>query len=173
MNLSRKALLFAIRAHASINHRREYTNDPYVVHPIAVAQIVRDAGGTDEMIAAAYLHDVVEDTPVAIEDVVAEFGSEIAILVSEVTDISQPSDGDRATRKMLDRFHLADASPEGQTIKLADIIDNSMSIAHHDPKFAKVYMPEKRALLGVLTRGNADLRSWAMEIVARWESQNA
>jgi (p)ppGpp synthase/HD superfamily hydrolase len=79
--LERRALEFAIAAHASIDQRRKYTGEPYIVHPIAVAALVRSVPHTPEIIAAAYLHDVVEDTPVTIEEIRAEFGDEVAALV--------------------------------------------------------------------------------------------
>jgi (p)ppGpp synthase/HD superfamily hydrolase len=79
--LERCALEFATTAHASINQRRKYTGEPYIVHPIAVAELVRSVPHTPEMIAAAYLHDVVEDTPVTIEEIREEFGPQVAELV--------------------------------------------------------------------------------------------
>ena len=69
------ALVFATAAHAAVGQMRKYTNDPYIVHPIRVATTVAKFGGTDEMIAAAYLHDVVEDTGVSIVDILDMFGS--------------------------------------------------------------------------------------------------
>ena len=65
-DLEQRALAFARRAHESIDHRRKYTDEPYIVHPIAVAELVKSVPHTPEMVAAAYLHDVVEDTPVTI-----------------------------------------------------------------------------------------------------------
>jgi (p)ppGpp synthase/HD superfamily hydrolase len=61
------------------------------------------------MIAAAWLHDVVEDTPVTLEDLHSEFGEGIAELVEALTDISRPEDGNRRKRKAIDREHLAHA----------------------------------------------------------------
>lgn len=90
-----------------------------------------------------------------------DFGAAVAALVIEVTDVSRPSDGNRAARKAKDRDHLAKASPDAQTIKLADLISNTQSIVEHDPAFARVYLAEKEALLDVLTRGNAMLRTYA------------
>jgi guanosine-3',5'-bis(diphosphate) 3'-pyrophosphohydrolase len=122
------------------------------------------------MIAAAYLHDVVEDTPVTLEAIELEFGAEVARLVEELTDVSRPEDGNRKTRKAIDREHSAAASPEGQTIKLADLIDNSETITKHDPDFAKVYMREKRALLEVMSDGDRDLQARAWAILRAWEA---
>lgn len=158
--LEEKALAFATTAHASIDQRRKYTGEAYIVHPIAVAEIVRSVPHTPEMIAAALLHDVVEDVPwVRVVDVAAEFGSRVAGLVGWLTDISMPEDGNRAARKALDREHIAKAPPAAKTIKLADLIDNTSTIKERDPDFWKVYRLEKLALLEVLKDGDATL--WA------------
>jgi (p)ppGpp synthase/HD superfamily hydrolase len=153
-DLEARALAFARAAHESIGHKRKYTGEPYIVHPIAVAEIVRSVPHTPEMIAAAYLHDVVEDTPVTIDEIRAEFGDKVAELVDWLTDVSRPEDGNRRTRKALDLQHTAGAPREAKTIKLADLIDNSLTIARHDRGFWPVYRREKRALLEVLKDGD-------------------
>ncbi|VDZ55823.1 bifunctional (p)ppGpp synthetase II/ guanosine-3',5'-bis pyrophosphate 3'-pyrophosphohydrolase [Serratia odorifera] len=61
--LVERARRYATKAHAAIDQRRKYTNAPYIVHPQAVVEIVRSVPHTDEMLAAAWLHDTVEDTP--------------------------------------------------------------------------------------------------------------
>ena len=63
---------------------------------------------------------------------------DVANLVAEVTDVSTPVDGNRASRKALDRAHLAHASWRGKNIKLDDIIDNCRDICRHDPEFAQI-----------------------------------
>jgi (p)ppGpp synthase/HD superfamily hydrolase len=109
------------------------------------------------MVAAAYLHDVIEDTQVTLELIVQEFGPQIANLVLWLTKVSGPEDGNRAARKELDRQYLAQAPAEAQTVKLADLIANTHSIVAHDPAFAEVYLKEKLALLKVLTKGDHGL----------------
>jgi (p)ppGpp synthase/HD superfamily hydrolase len=156
-SLEERARQFASNAHGSIDQRRKYTGDPYIVHPIAVAEIVRSVPNTEEMIAAALLHDVVEDTPVTIEEIYAEFGPVVGELVGWLTDVSKPSDGNRRTRKHLDLLHSAGSTPAAKTIKLADLIDNTLTIKKHDPSFWHVYRREKKALLGVLKEGDAGL----------------
>jgi (p)ppGpp synthase/HD superfamily hydrolase len=165
MTLEQRAYEFAKWAHEKVGQKRKYTGEPYIVHPVAVAEMVREIGGSEQMIAAAYLHDVVEDTGVPLRDIRAEFGPEVAELVGWLTDVSKPEDGNRATRKALDRGHIAKAPPEAKTIKLADLIDNSASITAHDPAFAKRYLQEKMALLEVLEAGNARLWVRAKKIV--------
>lgn len=148
---------YARAAHAAVGQRRKYTNEPYIVHPVEVASLVRSVTSDENVIAAALLHDVIEDTKVTPHDLLCVFGLEVVKLVIEVTDVSRPEDGNREVRKAIDRAHLANASPEGQTIKLADLICNTQSIVEHDPKFAKVYLKEKSLLLEVLTRGDKRL----------------
>ena len=160
-----KARVFATAAHAAVGQTRKYTGEPYVVHPIEVSDIVAGAGGTDAMIAAALLHDVLEDTKVTFDLLEQEFGSEVAELVLWLTDVSRPEDGNRSTRKALDRQHSAAAPAEAQTIKVADLISNTRSIVAHDPGFAKVYLEEKRLLLDVLTKADPDLLNHARKQV--------
>ncbi len=168
MHIIEKARVFATAAHAAAAQLRKYTNEPYIVHPTEVAQIVGSAeGATDEMVAAAWLHDVVEDTGVTIETIRAEFGEKVAELVGWLTDVSRPDHGNRAARKAVDRAHTAMASAEAQTIKLADLISNCTSIVEHDANFAKTYLEEKRLLLEVLTKGDRGLWEKASAIVSK------
>ncbi len=117
-----------------------------------MVEIVRSVAHTPEMLAAAWLHDVVEDTGITMDLIRGEFGPAIADLVFWLTDQSKPGDGNRAVRKAIDRYHSAAAPAEAQTIKLADVIDNTLSIEARDPDFARVYR-----LLAVMTAGDASL----------------
>lgn len=155
MSLEQKAREFAIRAHKG--QTRKYTGFPYIEHPEAVVEIVRSVPHTEEMLAAAWLHDVVEDCGVSIFEIREEFGDITANLVDWLTDVSKPEDGNRAKRKNLDLLHTMEAPPEAKTIKLADLIDNTKSIVKYDPDFAKVYLKEKRALLAILVQGDQTL----------------
>jgi (p)ppGpp synthase/HD superfamily hydrolase len=154
--LIERAKVFARLKHA--HQKRMYTNAPYWLHTEAVARIVSMVTDDPEMIAAAHLHDVIEDTGTTATELAAEFGDRVAALVKEVTNLS--TDDDRRVRAMLNRLHLINASADGMTIKLADIIDNTCTIEFYDPEFAKVYLAEKRELLEVLKAGNSKL--WDM-----------
>jgi (p)ppGpp synthase/HD superfamily hydrolase len=161
-----RARLFAIAAHGAIGQKRKYTNEPYYIHCFNVVRIMMSVGIQSNFgLAAAWLHDTVEDTALTIQDIEDEFGAKVAMLVSEVTDVSKPEHGNRKQRKELDRCHLAVASPMGKSIKLADIIDNTATIVKYDPKFAQVYMKEKKALLEVLQEGNPFLYQQASQLV--------
>lgn len=152
MSVVLKAKDFATRAHAA--QVRKYTNEPYMVHPIRVAHRLTQEKFPDHVVAAAMMHDVLEDTPVKYGHIEKEFGPHIAKLVNEVTDVSRKSDGNRAIRKLIDRAHLAASSHYGASIKLSDLLDNTQDILQHDKKFAKVYIPEAKGLLEVLRHGH-------------------
>lgn len=172
MSMQIKALTaryFAAGAHAGVGQIRKYTGEPYITHPERVAALVECYGGNEDQICAAYLHDVVEDTQATLEDITREFGEKIANLVDQLTDVSKPEDGNRATRKEMDRMHLMSITPEGKMVKLADLIDNSRNIVEHDPDFAVRYMREKRAILSYLREGNERLYDVANTILTEYE----
>lgn len=164
-----RADAFACAAHAAIKQERKFTGEPYIVHPREVAAILREYGVSFDWIAAALLHDVVEDIGAHMLSVIrGEFGDSIANLVDELSDKSKPEDGNREVRKAIDRANLGVASPGAQTIRLADLISNTSTIVRHDRSFARIYLKEKRLLLEVLTRGLPQLyqRAWATLIAA-------
>lgn len=156
-SLADRAARFAAGAHARVGQRRKYTGEPYIVHPKEVAALVATVSEDQEMIAAAWLHDTVEDTDVELEDIFREFGAGVAELVSDLTDVSRKEDGNRKVRKEIDRLHTARASKRAKTIKLADLISNTRSIVARDENFARVYLAEKKRLLEVLKEGSAVL----------------
>lgn len=164
-SLLKKAHIYAMAAHAAVGQKRKYTNEPYTVHPVEVARILIENVGwvTQNMLAAALLHDVVEDTQCTHTDIHMGFGPEISALVRGLTDVSRPEDGNRSVRKTIDRDHLASGSAEVQTIKLADMISNTRSIVAYDTNFARVYLEEKSKLLDVLTKADPDLMRLARE----------
>jgi len=145
MNMIEKAKTFATKAHEG--QVRKYTGVPYIVHPIEVSEIVAEYNGSQEMIAAALLHDVVEDTDVTIEEIRSEFGNSVASLVDDLTDVSKLEDGNRAVRKAMDREHTAKASAAAMVVKAADLISNGRDIKVNDPSFAKIYLKEMNLLL--------------------------
>lgn len=159
------ALAFATAAHARVGQVRKYTGDPYIVHPIAVMQLVATVPHTPDMLMAALLHDTVEDTDVTQADIEREFGPAVGVLVYWLTDVSKLADGNRAVRKEMDRQHIAKAPPAAKTIKLADFIDNSRTIVKYGKGFAPLYMGEKEHSLEVLTEGDATLWAMARQIV--------
>lgn len=164
---STPARAFAIVAHEACEQKRKYSGEPYWYHPERVAASVRQHGMNEKCISAAWLHDVVEDTPITLETIALVFGLEVAQLVQELTKISRSGDGNRETRKALDRAFLSKASAEAQTIKCFDIIDNMSDIWENDPGFAVKYSQEKIELLYVMTKADAEPRAAAYKICKR------
>lgn len=165
LTLEEQARRYATKAHAEAGQRRKYTDEPYIVHPAAVVELVRSVTADEVMLAAAWLHDTVEDTPSTLNDITSHFGAEVAKLVEMLTD-SHPADAkNRAARKVAHFRHTALACADAQTIKLADIIDNTRSIIHYDAHFARVYLVEKRIQIALLTEGNRDLWQQASIII--------
>ena len=80
MNIKEKAKEFAIKAHKG-QVRKNEKDKPMIMHPISVAELLEEYGYDDNVVAAGYLHDVVEDTKYTIEDIEKEFGKDIASLV--------------------------------------------------------------------------------------------
>lgn len=147
-HLIARARMYAADAH--LGQTRKYTGDPYIVHPIAVAEMVRRHGGTDTMIAAALLHDVIEDTDRTYGNILYNFGVDVAELVLELTDRYTKEaypDKNRKWRKSKEADRLATVSAEARIIKWCDLADNTSTIVEHDPGFAKVFLREKAELL--------------------------
>lgn len=160
-----KAYVFAMAAHAAVGQDRNYTGQPYIVHPKEVAEILASFGAGPVVQAAAMLHDVLEDTKVTFELLVAEFGYEVASLVRMVSNVARPEDGKRAVRALINLNHKAKAEPDGQDIVMGDIISNIPTLVFLRPAFAKVYVPEKYAVIEALSRGNPLLREKARAVV--------
>jgi guanosine-3',5'-bis(diphosphate) 3'-pyrophosphohydrolase len=134
---SRGLALVAKALHfASIRHRDQRRKDgdqsPYINHPIALLHVLAwEAGIADPaVLAAAALHDTVEDTATSLDELELEFGVEIRALVAEVTDDKSLP---KAERKALQIEHAAHASPKARQVKLADKICNVRDIAHAPP----------------------------------------
>jgi (p)ppGpp synthase/HD superfamily hydrolase len=153
----RDAIQFMEQAHAG--QIRKLSGKPYSVHPRAVvhtlATMVRGVDLTT--LVAGALHDVVEDTPYDIFDIQRRFGPQVSTLVLQVTNAKQPA-LNRTQRAKYQRDKLAIITPQAQNIKYADILDNITNLATDDPKFAAVYLPEKRLQLAVMGDGYAPLR---------------
>jgi len=136
---------------------RKYTGEPYVEHPMEVARIVRDVVYDLDMIAAAMMHDILEDTDFTLTDVERVGGMVAATYVEWLTNKEYSFATNRKHRKALIAAHLAKAPNEVKTIKLADILHNTPTIIKYDPNFAKVYVAENKLLLKSLEGGHPEL----------------
>lgn len=172
-SLEEQARRYATQAHAAAGQRRKYTDEPYIVHPAAVVELVRSITDDQQILAAAWLHDTVEDTPSTLQDIENHFGARVAQLVEMLTDSEQPAAQNRAARKLAHFRHTAKASPEAQTIKLADIIDNTRAIVQYDPHFARTYLIEKKVQIALLQDGDRQLWQLAKQIIDQGLAQLA
>ena len=168
---------FAEEAHG--DQMRKYSKEKYIVHPVRVMELCRAYSDKLNVLAAALLHDVLEDTPISKEEMfeflrgVMSYGQaeKTLKLVVELTDVYIKEDYphlNRDQRKAKETARMAKISADAQTIKYADIIDNTTDIVQHDPSFARVYMREARTLLKVMMKGNKDLWKLAKEAVGMY-----
>jgi len=152
-----KAMKFAAEKHRG-QSRKDAANTPYINHPISVAGLLINAGGiTDSnVIAAALLHDTVEDTDATVDDIEEIFGKTIRNIVIEVTDDkSLPS----PERKRLQIEHAARLSHEARLVKLADKISNLQDIVTSPP--VKWSLERKREYF-----------DWAKEVIDQLRGTN-
>lgn len=125
-------------------------------HARRVAALVQARGGDDVAVAAAMLHDVLEDTPTLLAELVSVFGLEVATLVMALTDHYTPKGYPslkRAARKKLEAERLAEmarADDRVRLIKCADIEDNDARIESKGAEFARIWRREKAYLLQCL-----------------------
>lgn len=119
-DLATAALRFARRVH--LGQRRKQNGEQFVQHPIAVAQLLQEAGYDGPIIAAAYLHDTVEKTPVELDEIRERFGPEVASLVDCLTE--DPDIDGYAARKRALREDIVRSGGDTMVIYAADRVAN-------------------------------------------------
>ena len=125
-----RAIIFAVRAHAGTERRGK--GFPYIVHPMEVVSIVSTMTADQELLAAAALHDVVEDTDVSVDQIRAEFGPRIASIVASESDSIDPGvslEDSWMARKQAAIRRLQGASREVKMVALGDKLSNLRAIA--------------------------------------------
>ena len=125
-----RAIIFAVRAHAGTERRGK--GYPYIVHPLEAVEIVATMTADQELLAAAALHDTVEDTDVTVELLRAEFGDRVARLVEEESDKFEEGVSEEASwhaRKRAAIERLSRASRDAKMVALGDKLSNMRAIA--------------------------------------------
>jgi guanosine-3',5'-bis(diphosphate) 3'-pyrophosphohydrolase len=125
-----RAAEFAAHKHRD-QRRKDAAASPYINHPIALASVLKEVGVDDPVVlAAALLHDTVEDTETSHEELRGQFGDEVADVVAEVTDTKWLSS---RARKRLQISKASHSSPRARLVKLADKICNLRDILGSPP----------------------------------------
>ena len=125
-----RAILFAVRAHAGTERRGK--GFPYIVHPMEAMEIVATMTPDQELLAAAALHDTVEDTDVTVDQIRAEFGDRIANLVAAESDVFTEGVSEEDSwhaRKQAAIERLAKAPHDAKIVALGDKLSNMRAIA--------------------------------------------
>jgi hypothetical protein len=145
-----RAAIFATEAHNG--QVRKYNGRPYITHPMRVAHAALMLDCPLRVIAAAWLHDVVEDCPVTFQTIEEEFGTDVCELVRELTNPSKACPHlRRAERKAMDREHIAKASRWAKVLKLLDRTDNILEMDGCGDDFLALYAKESMQLVDAIT----------------------
>lgn len=169
-----KIYQFAARAHGE--QRRKYVDEIYINHPVRVMELCQLYNKVIPISAAALLHDVLEDTDVTVDQLQEFLSSTMAftdarhtmMLVKDLTDVFTHEafpEWNRRIRKSKEMDRHATTHPDAQTIKYADIIDNTESIAGAGDEFAPKFLNECKASLKKMRSGNRELYKKAEEAV--------
>ncbi|MFA5034897.1 MAG: bifunctional (p)ppGpp synthetase/guanosine-3',5'-bis(diphosphate) 3'-pyrophosphohydrolase [Candidatus Margulisiibacteriota bacterium] len=167
IELLKKAFAFADKVH--IPHKR-LSGESYIIHPLAVANILADLEQEVEVIAAAFLHDVMEDGGITSEEITTLFGSEIAKLVEGVTKLSQFSFVSREERQAENFRKMFVAMGEDYrviVIKLADRLHNMQTLQYLSPEKQQETALETREIFAPLAHRMGMWRiKWQLEDLA-------
>jgi len=153
-------------------HEGQYraSGEPYIIHPVAVAGLLRDLGGGSTMIAAGFLHDVVEDTNVTLEELEQRFGKEVRLLVEGVTKLSKFNFSSKTERQAENfrRMFLAMAQDiRVIVVKLADRLHNMRTLEHLPDQKRRLIALETREIFAPLAnRLGIGRFKWELEDLA-------
>lgn len=156
MLLLLEAASFAAHRHRD-QRRKDIDATPYINHPLEVAKILSQAGVNDrDVLAAALLHDTIEDTETSVADISERFGERVGHLVLEVTDNKSLPKAERKRRQVQNGPKKSDGA---KMIKIADKIANLQDLSHSPPDW---------------TQGRIDAyRLWAYEVVLACRGVNS
>ncbi|WP_062306140.1 RelA/SpoT family protein [Demequina subtropica] len=160
--LIERAYKVAEEAH---REQKRKSGEPYITHPIAVAQIIADLGMPDSVIAAALLHDVVEDTDYPLERMEAEFGGEVAMIVDGVTKLDKVKYGDAAQAETVRKMVVAMAKDiRVLLLKLCDRLHNARTWKYVAPESARKKAQETLEIYAPLAhRMGLNAIKWELE----------
>jgi GTP pyrophosphokinase len=146
---AKSAYWFAKKAHKG--QKRKFSGAPYFIHPESVANLVKKYTKDDTLVAAAYLHDIIEDTDSTYEDLEYSFGKAVADLVQELTSLDKEEIIKQGGKAKYLTQKMNKMSKDALTIKLCDRLDN-VSDEHASESFKERYYAETKYILDNLTQ---------------------
>jgi (p)ppGpp synthase/HD superfamily hydrolase len=159
-----EAAMFAAAAHRGQN--RKYHAQPYIAHPARIAATLMTKGAEPALIAAAWLHDVVEDCKVEPHTIDQLFGERVCGYVVAMTNPSKGLRGSRAEKKAIDREHWATITDaDAQWLKVEDRLDNLRDAWAGPKDWRIVYAKESSLLIDVLTLAPEDIRQDCYNVI--------
>lgn len=158
-----EAFLYSIEKHAA---QRRRDGSPYIAHPIRVAESLRSIGGIhdQDVLMAAVMHDLIEDTDVEYDDLLRRFGTRVADLVAVLSgDMRLPKAARRA--EVIERIRTAPA--EAKAIRLADRLDNLLDMAGFSAGRKLEFVAGSKRTLEACRGANAALEAALARAIAR------
>lgn len=157
------AKLVATQAHS--DQIRKFTGEPYINHPVRVAEWLSGFNVGEQIVAAAYLHDVPEDCDVSRDTLENMVGVQVTDIVFEVTNYVYPEGTPRVEKYWGNVSRLLMASHQAQTLKCGDIYDNCKDVYEKDPVYGARYIAEKFFLVRLFTRAQENVRRAVIELL--------
>jgi (p)ppGpp synthase/HD superfamily hydrolase len=145
-DLIEQAKAFATERHK--NQPRKYEGTPYITHPIAVAARLEQFSHDPELIAAAYLHDTVEDTSTTLDEIGEKFGKRVQCLVHELTSDKPLAQKVGKAKYLIDKINHMSA--QARLIKFIDREHNVSALDHGPKSFSERYSKETAEILSNL-----------------------
>lgn len=171
MNLLDKIEQYAREAHGT--QVRKFEDLPYITHLVRVKNLCSEYTNNTCILVVAILHDVLEDTPVTAgelhaflrENMIEKEAAQTVELVIELTDVftkDKYPQWNRRKRKQKEAERISKISAPAQTVKYADILDNSQTLSKADDSFVQTYLRESLAILRLATKGDQRLHQRVM-----------
>lgn len=162
-NIVAKAKLWATQAHEG--QYRKFSGQPYVEHPKRVAQIIlryKDSAELDMLLAAALLHDTIEDSSTSEEDIFHEFGPDVLNIVAELTT---PTTVTKSEKREYLAKKMTGMTSYALVIKLADRLDNCSDLRHATKQFRSSYIKETRYIISQLVANRFFLSNTQLDLI--------
>lgn len=172
-------LMITALEYAAIKHKgqhRKITGEAYIIHPVVVREICSWFTDDVDVLVAAILHDVVEDTDGTLEEIAEMFNDSVAEIVKYTTEVSGDSKKPRKVRKAMDRKHYNKGCDGSKIIKVADAITNCSSIAKLDNDFSVLYLGEKELMVKEflkaenISKGLNDISNEFLDMLENWKT---